>query len=133
MSYTDVAYLVLSDYGKKMKIQDLFQKVIKLMSLPESYFESKIADFFQLLSTDKRFIMIEKGYWDLRQNHTKKITIEEEDEEEEEIVLDEEEIEEELSEEEEINYDDDTVEDDDDEDEYKDLVIVDENEDQEML
>ena len=54
MSYTDVANLVLTEYGKKMKIQDLFQKVITAMELPESYFESKIADFFQLLSTDKR-------------------------------------------------------------------------------
>ena len=46
MSYADVANLVLEENGKKMKIQDLFSKVIKLMQLPESYFESKIADFF---------------------------------------------------------------------------------------
>lgn len=134
MSYTDVANLVLTDYGKKMKIQDLFQKVIKIMELPESYFESKIADFFQLLSTDMRFVMLEKGFWDLSKNHSKKVTIEEDDEEEEEIILEEEmDINEELEEDNEINYDDDTVDDDDEEDELKDLVIVDENEEQDML
>lgn len=135
MSYTDVANLVLTEYGKKMKVQDLFQKVIKLMNLPESYYESKIADFFQLLSTDQRFIMIEKGYWDLRKNHTKKIVIED-DEEEEEITV--EESDEVLDEDtddndSEINFDDDTVDDDEEDDELKDFVIVDESDEQEMI
>ena len=131
MSYTDVANLVLTENGKKMKIQDLFAKVIKLMQLPESYFESKIGDFFALLSTDKRFIMLEKGYWDLRVNHSQKIVIEN-DEEEEEIVesCDDEELEEET---EEINYDADKVDDDEEEDDLKDLVILDENDEQEIM
>ena len=68
MSYGDVAAFVLEQKGKKQKIQDLFKEVIKLMNLPESDFENHIADFFQLLSTDMRFTMVEKGYWDLKVN-----------------------------------------------------------------
>lgn len=124
MSYTDVANLVLKENGKKMKIQDLFQQVIKLMQLPDSYFESKIGDFFGLLSTDKRFTMLEKGFWDLAENHSKKVIIDD-DEEEEEIetteiddIVDDEEIDD-------VNYDDDTVDDDEDDDDLKDLVIMD--------
>ena len=75
MSYTDVANLILTENGKMMNIQELFKNVISLMELPESYFESKIADFFGLLSTDKRFVMLEKGNWDLRDNHTSKVII----------------------------------------------------------
>ena len=36
LSYNDVAYLILKDTNKKIKIQDLFKEVIKAMDLPES-------------------------------------------------------------------------------------------------
>lgn len=133
-SYADVANLVLEANGKKMKIQNLFLEVIKIMKLPENFFESKIGDFFGLLSTDKRFIMLEKGFWDLRVNHSHKIVIEE-DEEDEELGI-EEEIDDILEEEEdntEINFDDDKVDDDDEEDDLKDLVVLDESEEQDMM
>lgn len=131
MSHADVANIVLKENGKKMTIQDLFKEVIRIMSLPESYFESKIGDFFGLLSTDKRFIMLEKGFWDLKDNHSTKVIIE--DEEEDDIVVDEdEEVTDEIVEEE-INYDDDTVDDDDDEDDLKDLVIMDDGESEDMM
>ncbi len=136
MSYTDVANLILTHNGKKMKIQDLFSKVIEMMNLPESYFESKIGDFFALLSTDKRFIMLEKGYWDLRINHSNKIVIDNDDDEEEDLIVSSEEMdspEDDEINDDEINYDDDTVEDEDDDDDLKDLVILDENDDQEMM
>lgn len=131
MSHADVANIVLKENGKKMTIQDLFKEVIRIMDLPESYFESKIGDFFGLLSTDKRFIMLEKGFWDLKENHSTKVVIEDEEEEEEIVVDDEEELDEE--EEEEINYDDDTVDDEDDEDDLKDLVIMDEGTEEDMM
>ena len=128
MSHADVANIVLKENGKKMTIQDLFKEVIRIMSLPESYFESKIGDFFGLLSTDKRFIMLEKGFWDLKDNHSTKVIIEDDD-----IVVDEdEEVTDEIVEEE-INYDDDTVDDDDDEDDLKDLVIMDDGESEDMM
>ncbi len=134
MSHADIANLVLKEYGKKMTIQNMFQEVIKIMGLPESYFESKIGDFFGLLSTDKRFIMLEKGFWDLKENHSTKVVIEDEEEEEEEIVVEDEEIiTDSDDEEDEINYDDDTVDDDDDDDDLKELVIMDDSEEQDMM
>lgn len=132
MSHADVANVVLKENGKKMTIQDLFKEVIRIMELPESYFESKIGDFFGLLSTDKRFIMLEKGFWDLKENHSTKVIIEDEEDDEEIVVEEEEEA---LTEDEdsEINYDDDTVDDDDDDDDLKDLVIMDEGNDEDMM
>lgn len=123
MSYDDVAYEILKSKKKKMNIQDLFKGVIEVMALPASDFDTHIVDFFELLSTDKRFLMLEKGFWDLKENHKANIVIDED----EEIV--EEEIEEELNEEEveeEINYDDDVLDDDVQEDDLKDLVVMDE-------
>ena len=35
LSYNDVAYLILKDTNKKIKIQDLFKEVIKALDLPE--------------------------------------------------------------------------------------------------
>ena len=123
MSYDDVAYLILKNKKKKMNIQELFKLVIETMELPASELEAHIVDFFELLSTDKRFLMLEKGFWDLKENHKANIVIDED----EEII--EEEIEEEIIEEEieeEINYDDDILDDDDAEDDLKDLVVMDE-------
>ncbi len=131
MSYDDVAYLILENNQKKMKIQDLFKEVIKVMNLGDSAFEEHLADFFELLSTDKRFIMVEKGYWDLKINHSTKLIIDDEDDEEE--ILDEvEETNEDEEEEETINYDEELIDDDDAEDDLKDLVILDENEENEI-
>ena len=141
MSHTDVAYVILKENGNKMTIQELFKTVIDVMHLPESYFESKIADFFQLLATDKRFIMLEKGFWDLcdklfikkkklSDNHTKKVVIDSDDDEE--IVVDEEVLDEEESEDE-VNYDETVVDDDDEEDDLKDLVIIDDAEETDSI
>ena len=130
MSHTDVAYVILKENGSKMTIQELFKTVIDIMHLPESYFESKIADFFQLLATDKRFIMLEKGFWDLSDNHTKKVVIDSDDDEE--IVVDEEVLDEEESEDE-VNYDETVVDDDDEEDDLKDLVIIDDAEETDSM
>ena len=60
LSYDDVAYLILKETNKKAKIQDLFKEVVKLLDLPESVYENNIGEFFELIVTDKRFIMFDK-------------------------------------------------------------------------
>ena len=130
MSNKDIAYMILEESKRKLNTADLFKKIIKLLDLPESTFEKKIADFYTALSTDKRFILLDNGKWDLRSNHTsdKVIKITEEDEEEDsEENETEEEIQEEIEEDsfddtDESDYDDDTNE------ELKDLVVIDEDE-----
>lgn len=131
LSYDDVAFLILENNQKKMKIQDLFKEVIKVMNLEDSAFEEHLADFFELLSTDKRFIMVEKGYWDLKINHSTKLIIDDEDEDDE-ILEEVAENNEDEEKEETINYDEEIIDDDDTEDDLKDLVILDENEENEI-
>ena len=131
MSYDDVAYLILEKNQKKMKIQELFMEVIKVMKLGENAFEEHLADFFELLSTDKRFIMVDKGFWDLKINHSTKLIIEDDDDEE--IIEDEEQIVVEEPDTEEINYDEEVLDDDETEDELKDLVIMDESDENEIM
>ena len=128
MSYADVAKFVLENSSKPVSLQDLFKEVIRLMGLPESDFDAHIFDFFTLLSNDKNFIMLEKGMWDLTVRHQNKISISkdtESDDEEEVDDTDTEEIEEDDSE---VNYDDSSLDDDQVEDEFKDLVIINDDE-----
>jgi len=127
MSYADIAFLIINSGSKKMKIQDLFKKVLKLLGLPDEEFEKNIGDFFELLLIDKRFIMLENGYCDLKINHSTRIIFDEE--EEEDIDLIDTSIETEIDSNEEINYDDNTVEDDS-ENELENLVIIDEDEEE---
>ena len=129
MGYDDLAVIVLEDAGKKLKINDIFMKINKVLELSPSEYEDKIGDFFELLSTDKKFIMLDKGYWDLRSKHAPKIVVDDDEETNEEVV--EEEIEDE-EEETDIFYDADT-DDDEDEDELQDLVVVDEDEEEQTL
>lgn len=132
LSNKDIAALILEDSNKAFNTADLFKKIIKLLELPESSFEAKIADFYTALATDKRFILLDNGKWDLRNNHTSdkvlKIKIDEDEDEEDEEKEDEEE-ENSFDEIEEDNYDDTEEEyDEETDEELKDLVVIDEDE-----
>ena len=128
LGYDEIAYLVLSDNGKKMKILDLFSKVCKILDLPESTVEDRIGDFFELLSINKKFVLLPKGYWDLATNHVQNIVVEDdEDDQISEEQVEETEVEED-EEDENIFYDNELEDDDPEEDDFKDLVIIDEEE-----
>ena len=125
LSNKDIAKMILEENNKKMNTADLFKKIVALLELPEATFENKIADFYTALATDKRFILLDNGKWDLRNNHTSdkvvKIT-EDEEEDEEEPEEKQEEIEEDNFDDTEEEYDEGTNE------ELKDLVVLDEEE-----
>ena len=125
LPFDDIAYMILKEKGKKMKINEIFKIICDKLNLGEAAFEEQIGDFFSLLSTEKRFIQLDKGYWDLRENHTAEISIKEIEDELEDDILPEEEIE---KDEEETDYYDelDEMDDDKEDDDLKDLVIVDE-------
>ncbi len=126
-SYDDIAYMILESTGEKIKITDLFKEICDLLGLSNEEYEAKIADFFQVLSTDHRFIMLEKGFWDLKSRHQAKIIMEDDDEDID-TGLDNEE--EEPEEEEDIYYDEDEPTDDDDDD-LQGLVVVSDDSDEE--
>ncbi len=108
----------------------MFKKIIKLLELPESTFEAKIADYYTALSTDKRFILLEDGTWDLRSRHTSDKVVKITEDEEEETEENKDDIEESIEEDEEDSYDDKDDDDynDDTNEELKDLVVIDEDE-----
>lgn len=134
-SYDDIAYMILSESKGKLKLPDIFKKICKLLDLSDAEYEEKIGDFFQMMSIDRRFTMLDKGNWDLKERHQANIIMntDEEDEEEEETEDDIDVLEPEEDEEEEDNYydEDDSEQDDPDEDDLKDLVIVTDDEDDE--
>ena len=129
MSNKDITYLLLEESSKPINTLNLFKKIAKLLELPESTIDSKIADYYTALATDKRFIMLEDGSWDLRSRHTsdKVIKIADEEDEEDEDEEEKDEMEDDI---EEDNYDDteDEEYDEDTNEELKDLVVIDEDE-----
>ena len=114
MSYDDIAYLILSEEKKE---------VCDLLGLSQAEYEAKITDFFQVLSTDQRFVMVDKGYWDLKSNHKANIIMDNDEEDEEEKEEDEED-EDTTEENDDLFYDEDSTDDDTTDDDLKDLVIV---------
>ena len=124
MGYDDIAYVILSESKKKLKINELFKKICDALEMSEEEYQEHLADFFDILSTDKKFVMLENGCWDLRTRHSEKLVIEDEDEDfEEEPVSEPEEEEEDTN-----LFDEEDEDSDDDTDDLKDLVIIDEEE-----
>ena len=110
LSNKEIALMIIEESKRKMNTANLYKKIMKLLDLPESSYESKIADFYTALATDKRFVLLSNGKWDLRSNHTsdKIVKVSEEDEEDDDEEDEEENIEKPEEEEiEEDNYDDD--------------------------
>ena len=131
LSYKDITNLLLEEKSKQ-NTADLFKKIVELLELPNSEFESKIGDYYMMLTTDKRFILLDDGNWDLRTRHTSdkivKILDDDDDIEMEESLTKGKEETDEEDEESDYDIDSDNTEDDDFEDDLKDLVILDEEE-----
>ena len=70
MSYTDIAYEIIKEDKKQYNTPNLFKELCDLLNLSNEEFEEKIGDFFTALTTDKRFILLDNGNWDLRNKHT---------------------------------------------------------------
>ena len=127
MSYDNIALMVLNESKKTLKINELFKKVCDLLKMSEDEYVEKLPAFFDVLSTDHRFIMLEDGSWDLKTKHATTVVIDNDDEEEEEILAEEDKVNEREKEDEDIFYDEDATDDDTPEDDLKDLVIIDED------
>ena len=130
LSYKDITVMILEEKGP-MKTLDLFNKIAKLLDLSESTVEKKIGDYYTTLSTDKNFLLLENGKWDLRSKHTsdkvlKAPDADDEEEEEEEEIEDKVEMDE--DEEDYDNQISDEDDFDDGDDDLKDLVVLDEEE-----
>ncbi|MBR2708328.1 MAG: DNA-directed RNA polymerase subunit delta [Bacilli bacterium] len=136
-SYIELAKMIIKEEKKTLNTPQIFQKICKLLELSNEEYENKIGDFYTNLTTDKSFVLLEDGTWDLRDHHSTAINLEEtEDEDDEESLETEEELEEEMNDmapDEYHDMDDDSEIDDEDLDdvddlEEDDLTIVDEDE-----
>jgi len=132
MSFAEITEVILNEKESKMKIVDIFKKICTVLGMSDVEFENKVADYFELISTDKTFIVLDKGFCDLRKKHTPKVVIEEDEEETvDSDTLETEDIEEDIEEnEDDIFYDSSSDEDDveDNDDELTDFIVVDEDE-----
>ncbi len=128
MGYDEIAFLILKETGKKEKLMNLYKKICTLLKIDFEENMDHVTEFFEALSTNKKFVMLDKGFWDLQSRHKlESITIEDE----ENLDLDEEleETHEEITDthEEDIFYEGEETDDRADND-LSDLVLIDEDE-----
>lgn len=138
LSYNDIAYNIIKLDKEPKTTVALFREICDRLEMSENEFETLIADFFTLLTTDKRFILLNSGNWDLKENHAVNIVIDESEEEYDDSYegIDAEDEEEGLEKEEEYDLDEDGIDDlgdedaidDDNLDELEGLEIIDEDE-----
>ena len=131
LSNKDITFYLLEQSKKSINTKDLFTEIIKLLELPKKTFDEKIGDYYTSLATDKRFILLSDGTWDLRSRHTsdkivKVVDSEEDDEEDDDEDL--KDKDDDPNEIEEDNYDDTDDDYNSAEEDLKDLVVIDEDE-----
>lgn len=130
LSYTDLTYKILKEEKKTLNTPTIFRKICDLLGYSDEEYAEKIGDYYTSLTIDKRFVMLENGEWDIRDNHVLNISLEDDDEEELESEEEESEYDENIEEtEEDIDevIDDDELDDDVEED-IDDLAVLDEEE-----
>ena len=129
LSNKDITFYLLEQSKKSINTKDLFTEIIKLLELPKKTFDEKIGDYYTSLATDKRFILLSDGTWDLRSRHTSdkivKVVDSEEDDEDDEDLKDKDDDPNEIEEDNYDDTDDDYTSTDED---LKDLVVIDEDE-----
>ena len=96
-SYVDLAKMILKEEKKSLNTPTIFKKICKLLKLTDEEYENKIGDFYTSLTTDKTFVLLDDGCWDLRDHHLSSIDLDEADDEDDSLEA-EEEIEEEMNE-----------------------------------
>ena len=128
LSYKDITNLLLQQNGAQ-NTPTLFKKIVSLLELSDSIYESKIGDYYMMLTTDKRFILLDNGDWDLKDKHKSDKVIKIDDDEDDEMELEEAQNKSREENDDETDYDSTTDDDyEDTEEDLKDLIIVDEDE-----
>ena len=131
LSNKDITFYLLEQSKKSINTKDLFTEIIKLLELPKKTFDEKIGDYYTSLATDKRFILLSDGTWDLRSRHTSEKIVKVVDSEEDDEDEDDEDLkdkDDDPNEIEEDNYDDTDDDYNSAEEDLKDLVVIDEDE-----
>lgn len=125
-SYTDLAKMIIKEEGKPLNTPFIFQKICDLLGMDEDEYTNKIGDFYTSMTSDKSFILLDSGSWDLSDHHPKQVDLDDEDVEEdyEEIDEDNEPIEDDLGD----GDTEDNMDDIDDEEDDDDLTILTEEE-----
>ncbi len=124
LSYTEITEKILEE-GTPLNTLEIFNKICELLDLNKDAVADKIGDFYTSLTTDKTFILLEDGKWDLQKNHPVNINLEDEEEEDEEELEVTDEEEEEM---EDLDADVDDLDDDDLDDVDDELSIIPEDE-----
>jgi len=132
-SYNDLTKMILEEEGKTLNTPTIFRKICDLLDLSEDEYTDKIGDYYTSLTTDKDFVLLDDGNWDLRDRQPVSAILTEDDDDvyEEDDLEDIEEADEEMEEivdDPDEDLDDDVDLDDLDDEDEDDLTIIDEEE-----
>lgn len=131
-SYIDLTKMILEEEEKTLNTPTIFRKICDLLELSDDEYTDKIGDYYTSLTTDKDFVLLEDGSWDLRDRQPVSAILSEDDEVYEEDDLEDieeaEEDMEELVDDPDEDIDDDVDLDDLDDEDDDDLTIIDEEE-----
>ena len=83
LSYIELTKKILEE-SEPLNTLEIFNKIYELLGLNKDTLTDKIGDYYTSLATDKSFILLSDGKWDLQKNHPAAISLEDEEIEDEE-------------------------------------------------
>ena len=69
-SALDIAYDYVKEQKREVEFSEIWNHVVKTLSLSESQANDRVAKFYTNLMLDGRFVDLGNNVWDLRSNHT---------------------------------------------------------------
>jgi len=91
-SYIDLTKMILKEEGKSLNTPTIFGKICKLLDMTEDEYADKIGDYYTSLTTDKNFVLLDDGTWDLRDHHSIEVVLDSDEVYDEEDLTETEEI-----------------------------------------
>ena len=78
-SYEELTKYILEEEKEPLNTPAIFKKICSLLDMSDDEYADKIGDFYTSLTTDKDFVLLEDGKWDLRDHHPAPVILEDDE------------------------------------------------------
>lgn len=68
-SYIELTKMIFAEEKKPMNTPTIFKRICELLEMSDEEYADKIGDFYTSMTTDKSFVLLADGNWDLRDHH----------------------------------------------------------------
>lgn len=85
-SYIDLTKMIFAEERKPLNTAAIFKRICELLGMSDDDYMNKIGDFYTSLTTDKSFVLLDDGNWDLSDYHPADVILDDDEDYEEDFT-----------------------------------------------